>query len=93
LKLPVAAVLLAAIVKVELPLPGAAMEVGFSVAVTPEGAPVTVNATAALNPPIAALEIVVLPELLCATERLVGEALRTKSAAWFAVIVSEITAV
>lgn len=80
LKLP-AAVLLAAMVSVELPLPGAATDVGFNVAVTPEGAPVTDNATAELNPPTAALEIVVLPDVPCATDRLVGEALSTKSAA------------
>src|SRR5690349_20720493 len=93
LNVPVAAVLLAARVRGELPLPGAAIDVGLKLAVTPEGAPETVNATAALKPPTAALDIVALPEVPCATDKLVGEALNTKSAAWFTVIVREITAV
>ena len=80
-KLPVPAVLLAARVRVELPLPGAAIEPGFNVTVTPEGAPDADSETAALKPPTAALEIVVLPEVPWATERLVGEAVKTKSAA------------
>lgn len=81
LKLPVVAVLLAANVNVELPLPGAAIEVGFRVAVTPEGIPDDDSDTAALNPPIAALDTVMLPDVPCATDKLVGEALNTKSAA------------
>jgi len=81
LKLPVVAVLLAANVSVELPLPGAAIEPGLKLAVTPDGVPDTDNDTAALNPPTAALDIVVLPDVPWATERLVGDALKTKSAA------------
>lgn len=81
LTLPVVAVLLAAKVSVEFPLPGAAIETGFKVTVTPEGAPDADNETAALKPPTAALDIVVLPDVPWATDRLVGEALKTKSAA------------
>ena len=81
LKLPVVAVLPAANVSVELPLPGAAIEPGLKLAVTPDGVPDTDNDTAALNPPTAALDIVVLPDVPWATERLVGDALKTKSAA------------
>lgn len=76
-----AAELLAANVRVELPLPGAASDAGLKLAVTPEGVPETDNANAALNPPTRALEIVVLPDVPCATDKVVGEALRTKSAA------------
>lgn len=81
LNVPVAAVLAALSVKVELPLPGAAIDAGFRLAVTPDGAPETDSDTVALKPPTAALDIVVLPEVPCATDRLVGETLSTKSAA------------
>ena len=87
---PVVAVLLADKVRVELPLPGAAMEAGLKLAVTPEGNPEAVNETAELNPPLTVVEIVLLPELPCATERLVGDAVTLKSG-W--VTVREIVAV
>lgn len=81
LKVPVAAVLAAVRVRVELPLPGAAIDAGFKLAVTPDGDPETDSDTAELKPATAALDIVVLPDVPCATDRLVGEALNTKSAA------------
>src|SRR6266481_1007236 len=77
---PVVAVALAVNVNVELPLPGAAMVAGLKLAVTPVGKPEADSDTAALNPPLTVVEIVLLPELPCVTERLVGEALRLKSA-------------
>jgi len=76
---PVVAVLLAEKVRVELPLPGAAIEAGLKAAVTPEGNPEAENDTAELNPPLTEVEIVVLPELPCTTKRLVGEAVTLKS--------------
>jgi hypothetical protein len=79
LTVPVVAVLLAAKVSVELPLPGAAIEVGLNVAVTPVGRAETDSETAALNPPLTLVEIVLLPELPWTTERLVGEALKVNA--------------
>ena len=73
-----AAVLLAAKVRVEVPLPGAAIEAGLNVAVTPAGNPEAERATAALKPPLTVVETVVLPELPCATDRLPGETLTAK---------------
>src|SRR5207302_1752277 len=75
---PVVAVLLAAKVRVELPLPGAAMDVGLKLAVTPEGRPEADSAIAELNPPLTVVEMVVLPELPWATDKLAGEALKVK---------------
>jgi hypothetical protein len=61
---PVVAVLLAVRVRVELPLPGAAMELGLKLAVTPLGKPEADNETAALKPPLTVVEIVLVTELL-----------------------------
>jgi 2-keto-3-deoxy-6-phosphogluconate aldolase len=77
--LPVAAVLLADRVSVELPLPGAAIEVGLKLAVTPAGSPEAESETAELNPPLTVVEMVLLPDAPWAIERLVGEALTLKS--------------
>lgn len=66
-------------VSVELPEPGAAIDVGLNAAVTPVGSPVAERDTAELNPPETVVEIVLVPELPAATERLVGEALIAKS--------------
>ena len=77
---PVAAVLPAENVSVELPFPGAAMEVGLKLAVTPAGKPDADNVIDELNPPAAAVETDVLPELPWVTERLVGDVLKLKSA-------------
>ena len=81
LDVPVAAVLLAVKVSVELPFPGAAIDVGLKVAVTPAGKPDAASVIAELNPPVAAVEIVVLALLPCVRDRLLDEALRLKSAA------------
>lgn len=79
LKVPVVAVLLAVNVSVELPLPGAAIDVGLKLAVTPLGSPDMESATDELNPLETEVEIVLAPELPCVTVKLVGEALRAKS--------------
>jgi len=81
LKVPVVAVLLAVKVSVELPLPGAAIDVGLKLAVTPLGSPEIESATDELNPFETEVEIVLVPEpeLPCVTVKLVGEALRAKS--------------
>jgi len=71
---PVAVVEVTAIDMVELPEPGAAIEVGLNVTVTPVGCPLAVNATAALNPPDTVVVIVDEPLLPCATDTEVGEA-------------------
>src|SRR5579872_900858 len=76
---PVVAVALAVNVRVELPLPGAAMDAGLKAAVTPDGKPETVSETAELNPPLTVVEMVLLPEVPCVTDRLVGDALSVKS--------------
>ena len=59
---PVAAVLLAVKVKVELPPPGAAIDAGLNAAVTPAGSPETDNETAELKPLLTEVETVLLPE-------------------------------
>ena len=87
--MPVAAVLLAVNVRVELPLPGAAIELGLKLAVTPAGRPDTESETTALNPPLTVVEIVLLPVPPCAIDKLLGDALRVKSGVAAAVIVSE----
>jgi hypothetical protein len=87
---PVAAVLLAVNVRVELPLPGAAMELGLKLAVTPAGKPETESETTALKPPLTVVEMVLLPELPCVTDKLLGEALSVKSGVAAAVIVRAI---
>jgi hypothetical protein len=58
---PVVAVLLAVKVSVELPAPGAVIEAGLKLAVTPAGNPVAERETAALKPPLTVVEIVELP--------------------------------
>lgn len=55
--------LLAEKVRVELPLPGAPIEVGLKLAVTPAGRPEADSEIAELKPPLTVVEIVVLPEL------------------------------
>ena len=63
LKAPAAAMLLAEIVSVELPVPGAAIELGLKLAVTPAGRPEADNAIEELKPPVTVVEIALLPEL------------------------------
>jgi hypothetical protein len=90
---PVVAVLLAEKVRVELPLPGAAMVPGLKLAVTPEGRPEADNEIAELKPPLTEVEMVLLPEPPWATDRLVGEALRLKLGVAVAVMVSAMVTV
>jgi hypothetical protein len=59
---------------VEEPEPGAAIEVGLKLTVTPLGAPEAVRAMAELNPPEIAVVIVELPLLPATTETDEGEA-------------------
>jgi len=76
---PVVAVLAAEKVSVELPLPGAAIDAGLKLAVTPVGRPDADKDTIELNPPLTVVETVVLLELPWATDRLAGETLIAKS--------------
>ncbi len=90
---PVVAVLVAEKVSVELPLPGAAIDVGLKLAVTPAGIPDADNETAELKPPLTVVEIVLAPELPCVTDTLAGEALTAKSGVAAALMVREIVVV
>ena len=76
---PVVAVLLAESVRVELPLPGAVMEAGLKLAVTPAGNPDADKETAELNPPLTAVEMVLLVEPPWVTLNKLGEAEILKS--------------
>ena len=75
---PMVAVVLAVNVSVELPLPGAAMEAGLKLAVTPVGIPEAESETAELKPPLTVVVMVVLPELPRVTDRLAGDAVTVK---------------
>lgn len=72
---PVVAELLAVSVNVEVTLPFAegVTELGENDAVTPEGNPDTVRATAESKPPLLATVIVLEPDALWAIDRLLGE--------------------
>lgn len=61
-------------VATEVPAPGAAMDVGLKVTVTPEGKPDADNATAASKLPAIVVVTVVVPLLPGATVTAVGEA-------------------
>jgi hypothetical protein len=63
-----------AIVMVEVPEPGAAIEVGLKLTVTPVGWPVADKAIAESKPSKMAVVIVDVPLLPCTTETEVGEA-------------------
>ena len=78
-EVPVVAVLLAVNVRFEFPLPGAAIDAGLKVAVTPAGRPDAERLTAELNPPETEVEIVVALDPPWVTDRLVGAALKVKS--------------
>ncbi|MFI5105290.1 MAG: hypothetical protein ACHP79_10235, partial [Terriglobales bacterium] len=77
---PVAAVLLAVRVKVELPVPGDAIDAGLKLAVTPAGKPDAESEIADANPFSAEVDTLTVPAVPCFTERLAGVALKLKSA-------------
>jgi hypothetical protein len=64
-----------------LPLPGAGIDDGLKVTVTPVGCPEAVNAIAELNAPLMAVVIIEVPLLPCCTETSAGEADMLKLAA------------
>lgn len=76
---PVAVVEATAMLMVELPEPGAAIDVGLKFTVTPAGWPLAVKAMAALKPPDTAVVIVDVPLLPWATESEPGAAEMLKS--------------
>ncbi len=61
-------------VMVDVPEPGAAMDVGLKVTVTPEGSPLAESAIAELKPPETAVVTVHVPVLPAMTATEVGEA-------------------
>ena len=61
-------------VAVDVPEPGAAMDVGLKLTVTPVGWPLAVSAIAELKPPETAVVMVEVPLLPRTTETAVGEA-------------------
>ena len=92
-EVPVAADEVAVSVRVEDPEPGAAIDAGLKLALTPEGRPDADNDTAALKPPETVVEMVELPEVPCVTETDVGEALMVKFGVGAAVTVNPRAAV
>ena len=66
-------------VAVEVPEPGAAMDAGLKLTVTPVGWPLAVNAMAESKPPDTVVVIVEVPLLPTATETAVGEAASVKA--------------
>src|SRR5579871_781555 len=93
LLVPGVAVLATDNVSVELPLPGAAIEAGLKLAVTPVGRPDADNETALLKPPLTVVLMVELPELPWTIDKVVGDALSVKAGVGAAVTVSEIVVV
>ena len=71
---PLLAVELAVIVMFDVPEPGAGMEVGAKLAVTPDGRPDADRAIAESKPPEAAVVIVVLAGLPLVTAKMLGAA-------------------
>lgn len=90
---PVAAVEATVKVNLDVPEPGAAMDVGLKAAVTPVGRPEADNAIAELNPPETVVVMVDVPVLPCATETDVGDAASVKAGTGAEVTVSEMVAV
>lgn len=80
-------------VRVDDPEPGAAIDAGLKVAVTPVGWPVAVNAIALLKPPETVVVSVELPLPPCTTETAVGEAASVNAGTGAEVTVSVIVAV
>jgi hypothetical protein len=92
-EVPAAAVAATVKVSVELPDPGAAMEVGLKAAVTPLGRPDADRAIAELKPPETAVVMVDLPVLPSAIDTEVGEAASVNAGVAAEVTVSEMVAV
>jgi hypothetical protein len=61
-------------VRVELPAPGAAIDVGLNAAVVPVGSPDALRATAELKPLETVVVMVLVPDLPCRTDTDVGDA-------------------
>lgn len=91
--LPIDALLLALTVNVEVPPPGAAIDAGLKVKVSPLPPPDAVKVTAELKLPDVEEVIVDVPELLRATVSEVGDADTAKPAGDEAVTVRETVAV
>lgn len=87
--MPAVVVEATAIVMVEVPEPGAAMDVGLKLTVTPVGWPDADKAIAELKPPETAVVIVDVPLLPSTTETEVGEAEMVKAGTGAEVTVSE----
>ena len=78
--MPVAVLDPTVIVIVELPPPGAAIELGLKLTVVPLGAPVADRLIALMKPPLTVVVIVEVPELPCPTLTEVGEPVSAKLA-------------
>ena len=90
---PAAAVEATVKVNVDVPEPGAAIDVGLNAAVTPVGRPDADSATAESKPPETAVVMVDEPVLPCTTETDVGEAASVKAGTDAEVTVSKMVAV
>ena len=90
---PVAAVALAVSVRVDVPLPGAAIRRRSKAGCKPTGKPDAESETAELNPPLTVVEMEELPDVPCTTERLVGDAVSVKFGDVAALTVTAIVAV
>jgi hypothetical protein len=66
-------------VMLDEPEPGAVIDVGLKLTLAPVGRPDADNETAELKPLDTVVDIVALPELLCGTDRDVGDAETEKS--------------
>src|SRR5438046_3176507 len=78
---------------VSVELPPAVTAIGLSVAVAPDGAPVTVRFTVSAVPLVTAVEMVDVPLAPCASERLAGLAPIEKSFVTDGVMLKEIVVV
>ena len=90
---PIAVVVATAMVIVELPEPGAAIDAGLNETVAPGGSPDALKAIAELKPMETAVVIMVVPLVPWATEIEVGEAETVKVEATVKVRVTEVAAV
>lgn len=92
-EVPAAAVEATVSVSLDVPDPGAAIDAGLKLAVTPVGNPDAASAIAELNPPETAVVMVELPVLPCATDTAAGEAVSVYAGVPAAVTVSAMVAV